>query len=237
MPDAAISGIRLVSASRLGREEFFADSLLGKTLVRQKRFTSLDLFLENKKGLPAVYNTAVNRHEAAQDVIFCFVHDDVMITDLFWEDRVVSALESYDVVGVAGTKIRHPKQPSWYFKSIDPSTGILEREDLANLSGRVGHGDGFPPKNVSRYGPVPLPVKLLDGVMLCVKGKTLLDNALRFDEQFDFHFYDLDFCRQAEKLGLRCGTFDLSLIHKSGGNFGSEAWRKGYQSYLAKWKD
>jgi GT2 family glycosyltransferase len=114
---------------------------------------------------------------------------------------------------------------------------MLAREDLSNLSGRVGHGDSFPPKNISRYGPVPLQVKLLDGVMLCVKGKTLLEHALRFDEQFDFHFYDLDFCRQVEQLGLKCGTVDVSLVHKSGGNFGSGAWMMGYQKYLAKWGD
>ena len=236
MTDGVSFGINVVVGSRLDRESFFKESLLGRTLIRRPETTKYHLFLDNRTGLSKIYNLAVAEEEDPNR-IFVFIHDDVMITDLFWEERVCKALETFDVVGVAGTTVRHPKQPSWIFKSIDLASNTLAREDLANLSGRVGHGDGFPPKNVSRYGPVPLSVKLLDGVMLCVKGKTLLDHALRFDEQFDFHFYDLDFCRQAEKLGLRCGTFDLSLIHKSGGNFGSEAWRKGYQSYLAKWND
>lgn len=236
MTDSETCGISIVVGTRLDREAFFKESLLGTTLIRSRKTTKYHLFLNNRLGLPKIYNLALSEEDSRRRT-YVFVHDDVMITDLFWEERVFAALEKFDVVGVAGNKVRRPNQPSWIFKSIDLVSNTLVREDPANLSGRVGHGDRFPPKNVSRYGPVPSVVKLLDGVMLCVKGETLLKHALRFDEQFDFHFYDLDFCRQAEKLGLRCGTFDLSVIHKSGGNFGSEAWSAGYQKYLAKWTD
>jgi len=60
---------------------------------------------------------------------------------------------------------------------------------------------------------------------------------LFFDEKFEFHFYDLDICRQAEIKGLSCGTWDLSLIHESRGNFRSEGWQIAYQRYLEKWKE
>jgi hypothetical protein len=32
------------------------------------------------------------------------------------------------------------------------------------------------------------------------------------------------------------GTFALPVIHESGGNFGSEGWRRSYERYLEKWK-
>ena len=57
------------------------------------------------------------------------------------------------------------------------------------------------------------------------------------DEQFEFHFYDMDFCRQAEVKGVTMGTIPLSLMHESGGNFSSEAWKQGYQKYIQKWKE
>lgn len=79
-------------------------------------------------------------------------------------------------------------------------------------------------------------VKLLDGLLLIARSKTLIDSGLRFDETFDFHFYDMDLCRQAEAKSVSMGAFALPVIHESGGNFGGEGWRRGYQNYLEKWK-
>jgi hypothetical protein len=72
--------------------------------------------------------------------------------------------------------------------------------------------------------------------MLVGRSETFVDNNLRFDESFDFHFYDMDLCRQAESKSVSMGTFALPVIHESGGSFGSEGWRKGYQTYLDKWR-
>ena len=77
----------------------------------------------------------------------------------------------------------------------------------------------------------------MDGLLLAASSETLIKNKLRFDEQFEFHFYDMDFCRQAEVKGVTMGTIPLSLMHESGGNFSSEAWKQGYQKYIQKWKE
>jgi GT2 family glycosyltransferase len=88
---------------------------------------------------------------------------------------------------------------------------------------------------VSSFGPSGVEVKLLDGLLLAADSATLIGNGLRFDEQFAFHFYDMDFCRQAELKGLRMGTWPLSVVHESGGAFGSQGWRDGYERYLRKY--
>jgi hypothetical protein len=88
---------------------------------------------------------------------------------------------------------------------------------------------------MSRYGPARQKVKLLDGLLLAVKNTTSITNQLMFDERFLFHFYDLDFCRQAELKNLSCGTWDIAVSHASGGHFGSQAWKMAYQYYLDKW--
>jgi hypothetical protein len=77
----------------------------------------------------------------------------------------------------------------------------------------------------------------LDGLILACESETLIQNDLFFDERFGFHFYDLDFCRQAEILDISCGTWDLSLIHESVGNFSSDSWRQAYLAYMDKWGD
>jgi len=65
----------------------------------------------------------------------------------------------------------------------------------------------------------------------------VLEHGLRFDEQFSFDFYDMDFCRQVEARGLTMSTGDLSVVHESGGHFGTSDWGKAYQAYLNKWEN
>jgi GT2 family glycosyltransferase len=103
-----------------------------------------------------------------------------------------------------------------------------------NLSGRIGHGSGFPCP-VSHYGPTPQKCLLLDGLLLAVRSNILHKHGLRFDERFQFHFYDMDFCRQAEQLGVSMGTWPIGVIHESGGSVGSESWRAGLAAYFDKW--
>ena len=229
--------ITLVVGTRFNREDFFKKSLLGANLLRNKSRTRLHLFTENMRGLPEIYNEAIAQADDEVERVFVFLHDDVMFTDFFWEHSISEYSRLFDVFGVAGTRVRHANQPSWYFKSYDQKNHDFVREDFEHLSGCIGHGTGFPPKVISQYGPAPREVKLLDGVLLCARASVLRCHKLKFDERFKFHFYDLDFCREAEVRGLRCGTVKLSLVHKSGGNFGSEAWRSGYEKYIEKWGD
>jgi hypothetical protein len=32
------------------------------------------------------------------------------------------------------------------------------------------------------------------------------------------------------------GTWTISVIHQSGGNFGTPSWQAGYAKYLEKWQ-
>jgi GT2 family glycosyltransferase len=109
-------------------------------------------------------------------------------------------------------------------------------DSYENFSGVVGHGEGLPQlRQLSIYGPPGLPVKLLDGLFLAVRSSMLSKHELRFDPQFDFHFYDMDFCRQAEMRGLRMGTCPISVVHRSAGQLGTPAWSAGYARYLRKY--
>jgi GT2 family glycosyltransferase len=141
-------------------------------------------------------------------------------------------LKQFDIVGLAGNTTRIAKQASWIY--LDAGKKMANSK---HFSGCVGHGNQFPPKVVSNYGPVGLECKLLDGLLLAVNSETLQRTGLRFDERFKFHLYDTDFCRSAEALKLKMGTISLSAVHQSGGNFSSDEFKRQYKDYLLKWVD
>lgn len=227
--------IRLVCATRLSVDQFFAMAPLGRSLPFYQTFPprqqiELRLFKENTQGLPTVYNIAIEEARA-NPAILVFIHDDVYLTDYYWAEPLHDGLKSFDIVGLAGNRRRVPGQASWMY--LDRQ---FQRDHDENLSGVIGHGESFPNlKELSVYGPPCQPVKLLDGVMLAVRSQLLIESDLRFDPRFTFHFYDLDFCREAERRGIRMGTWAISIVHASAGRLGGKAWRTAYYQYLKKY--
>jgi GT2 family glycosyltransferase len=223
---------RFVCATREPQHRFADHTALGRSLApfRQMRFVELKLYAENRAGLPSLYNEAI-REAASDPAILIFVHDDVYLCDWFWPLHILTGLRVFDVIGLAGNKRRVPGQSSWCF--IDDR---LTPDSAENLSGFVAHGNDFPPDEINVFGLPRQQVKLLDGLLLAAASDTLVRSGLTFDERFDFHFYDMDFCRQAELKQLRLGTWTVSVIHQSGGGFDSPSWRAGYARYLEKWQ-
>jgi GT2 family glycosyltransferase len=221
---------RFVVATRETAEDFWSKTATGISLsLYQASIIEVSLFPENSSGLPAIYNEVIEKSKD-DPAILIFAHDDLHILDFHWMNTIFNGLTIFGIVGLAGNKRRVPFQPSWYF--IDRE---LTPDDRVNLSGVVGHGTSFPPENISVFGNPFQEVKLLDGLFLAASSEILIKNHLKFDDRFKFHFYDLDFCRQAEIRGISMGTIPLSLIHQSGGNFGSEDWKQSYLKYLQKW--
>ena len=192
------------------------------------RSPELLLFDNNTTGLSTIYNRAIE-HARDNPAVLVFIHDDISLCDFFWAQRVHEALERFDIVGLAGNTRRMPRQPSWAF------TPELKWDRSEVLSGTVGHGHDFPCSMISHFGPAGQACKLLDGLFLAADSERLIESGLRFDEQFKFHFYDLDFCRQAELKGLSMGTWPISAVHESGGAYGTPAWREAYERYLRKY--
>jgi GT2 family glycosyltransferase len=225
--------IRFVVATRESRENFFKTTATGISLNLYKflPFVELNLYDCNTEGLPAVYNRSIEKSKS-DPAILVFVHDDVHFTDFYWADQLVKSLNRFEIVGVAGNKRRVQRQPSWAFVDSNFTWDAPE-----NLSGIVGHGPGFPMQVLSTYGPTCQEVKLLDGLLLVCRSETLNQKNLKFDERFDFHFYDLDFCRQAELKGMRMGTWSISVVHSSGGVLGSPSWQMAKDKYFEKWGD
>ena len=227
------SKVRLVCATRATRDAFPATTALGRCLAFYNYAqVELRLFERNTAGLSACYNEAI-AESTGDPAILVFVHDDVLLCDHFWIDRIIDASRAFDIAGLAGNKRRLPRQPAWHLADT------LEQWDAReNLSGIIGQGTGFPPQHLNVYGPPYQEVKLLDGVLLIASSAVLIERGLRFDERFDFHLYDLDFCREAEARGMVMGTWPLSVVHQSPGHgLGGEGWQRNCARYLEKWGD
>lgn len=223
--------IRFVVATRAKFDDFLTGTALGRSVaLYPSEGMEVRLFEENTAGLPSVYNQAIEEARA-RPALLVFCHDDLHLCDFFWADHLREAVRKFDIVGLAGNRRRVPRQAGWVF--LDDKFTFDSPE---HLSGVVGHGRGFSPSSVNFFGPSGQPVKLMDGLLMACNSQLLIDKNLRFDERFDFHFYDLDFCRQAEVLGLSMGTWPISVVHESHGNFHGAAWRAGYAAYLEKWQ-
>ena len=220
-----------VAATRLNEPAFRRDALLGRSLARVEAFTPcvIAVAYENRRPLADVYNRAIERAAPGDHV--AFVHDDVWIDDWYVAHRIADALAAFDVVGVAGNKVRHARQASWVFDGDRP------RPDQPSLSGGVVHGAPERPAP-ARYGDAPAEVRLLDGVFLAARAGALQERQVRFDARFPFHFYDTDFCRACERAGLRMGTWPIAITHRSAGEgYAGAAWDAAYRAYLDKWGD
>jgi GT2 family glycosyltransferase len=225
--------IHLVTATRLTEAEFWTQSELGQCLrtPHYRPDVVVHIYFANRQGLATIYNQHIQRC-AASDILL-FAHDDVRFDDDNWPELVRAALGQFDIVGVAGNVRLQENQPAWLFKPTRTDNPVFVW-DYGYLSGEVSHAVNMQ-RATQVYGHAPLACQALDGVFMALDCAYLKRARVRFDEQFAFHFYDLDFCRSAGRAGLSMGTWPIALTHMSAGAFGSPDWRRCWTLYQKKW--
>jgi hypothetical protein len=211
------------------REQKAEDTLLAKSL---SPIGDIEIHIEtnnsgkNVKGLSQFYNECLENFKDRDNLVF--VHDDVELkfSDLTYQ--VTTALEKFDVAGVAGCI--NPKV-------IDKNLWHWMAGVHGNMRGFAGHSKDSNEFVVTSYGPTPARVILLDGVFLAVNVKKLRDSGVKFDEQFKFHHYDIDFGLTCNKNKLKLGVWPFIINHRSPGlaNF-HEDWVKSNELFINKWK-
>ena len=181
---------------------------------------------DNTKGLPEVYNKFITPEN--KDYILLFVHDDVDIIDLNLLKNLREGLTEYDIIGLAGVNgpIQLKSPSGWHLMG--------QREQM---SGSVYHRD----KNTNQiwstsFGPMPKRVLLIDGLFMAINTEKILAAGVKFDEQFKFHHYDIDFCLSANKAGLKIGTWPIPVIHDGlGTSMLTDEWKISDKLFLKKW--
>ncbi|MFT3812782.1 MAG: glycosyltransferase [Acidovorax sp.] len=220
--------ILFVAATRLGEPDFYTQTHTGRWLKKRPHLARR-IYFNNSKGLSSVYNDAL-RNAKASDILV-FVHDDVWIEEPRFPEAIFNGLRRFDVLGIAGNKRRQANQYIWFLKPEEDGLLVWDSE---HLSGSVMSGDLRQPAK-SVYGNSPAPCELMDGVIFIARAGTLKKKGVMFDEAFDFHFYDLDFCRTSRAKGLKLGTWPLEIFHASPGAYNSDGWRRNRDIYQRKW--
>lgn len=177
------------------------------------------VIFENKEGLPKVYNKFINEKYKDQKLIF--VHDDVIIDDLFWEEKLDIAFEKLDIVGLAGSKkCDLTRPPAWHLMS-----------DKQDHVGEVAHSHNKISWTTC-FGPTNSRALLLDGLFLAVNTKKLLESKTFFDERFSFHHYDITFCLKANQNKLKMGVAPIKVTHFGlGDSMNSSEWFQSAESF------
>jgi len=197
----------------------------------------IQLIEDNSTGLSRVYQEV---YEDTDEGIVTFIHDDVMLEDVNFSDKIREGHKTFDMIGLAGaTKIIHPWSPeiasAWHMVSQEKVTPsgykgpIIKR----HISGCVVHQQGDEHWGVA-FGKYPKPCVLLDGIFLSFNLDKTKETEFKFDTDFDFHHYDLAASLAATSNGLSIGTWPIHVIHKSIGEM-DESWKKSHYKFVKKY--
>jgi GT2 family glycosyltransferase len=226
--------IKIVSASKkITGTEIVKSYHRLKNLTNDNFDIDIKFFEKNTRGLSEVYNEAIEEFKDSCDILL-FAHDDLMIADLLFFEKMETAFNTlnYDVVGIAGTNnisLSNPIRPeiptAWH------------NSDKRGWSGFVEHPSENGTFNTTYFGPTPREVVTLDGLFIAIRTSAITDK-IRFDEQFKFHFYDMDFCFNAFKEQLILGVQDIFCRHNSRGEgIFDKSYREMEKIFLKKWKN
>lgn len=105
--------VRVVCATKLSKDQFVTSSQTGRSLFNLCRTSPVQvrLFEENAMGLSERYNQAIEEAKDSPSLLV-FLHDDVLINDFFWTQRIYAGLKDFDIVGIVGNTRRSAGQPN-----------------------------------------------------------------------------------------------------------------------------
>jgi len=190
---------------------------LNVSRVYQRLLAGIDyeiVCIENAKSLTSGYNEGVRR---AKNDLLVFSHDDIVILDRNFKDKLIKRLGQYDIIGIAGTKKLCDAKwtiagPSYLFGQV---IHLLRNEEKTSYQVEVYN-------NCRRVFDG---IQAMDGLFLATHRRVV--EQIPFDEKnFDgFHMYDIDFTYRAYRAGLKLAVCsDIPILHFSRGNF-SGAWK------------
>jgi len=217
-----MNNYKFVIATPLSQIEFQEKSAIA--IFLDKMGINAEIVYENKEGLTKIYNRFITEENRAFKLIF--VHDDVLIEDLFLFDKLNLAFEKFDIVGLAGARSCNvaADHPAWHL--------MAPREDLV---GEVTHSRGGI-NWTTVFGKTPNRVLVLDGLFIAIDTAKLLDTNTFFDEDFEFHHYDITFCLKANSQKLKMGVYPIRVVHFGlGDSMNTPEWSQSSLKFKEKY--
>lgn len=173
---------------------------------------NVSLFPDNKLTLTEFGNKMIEESKNEYDYLI-LMHSDVNLSIYDFVKHLILTNGKYNVVGMAGTKK--------LFVSQTPLTWFTGSHKYPNERyGKIVHNhDGLLLESFfNKDNPEVLDTEVItiDGLLMCLDKKTMLNDKARFDEIFTYDFYDLDFCLNIQfNTDLKIGVFVQQTIHQS----------------------
>lgn len=176
---------------------------------------------DNKTGLSKLYNSYLKNPDHKNKILL-FVHDDVEINDLYLVEKLNES--PYAVTGLAGTKKVDLSRPAaWHLMS--------NKEDWVGEVGHTAQGVEW----TSAYGPTKSRALLIDGLFIAIDVNKALEKGVEFDEDFDFHHYDLAFCLNCNVKKATVGVLPIKVTHHGlGDSMNTPEWQNSSVKFREK---
>lgn len=206
-------------------------------LLEKEGLAQIDIFVNpnNILTLTQFGNKMIEEAKDSYDYLI-LMHSDVDLSLNEFVKHLIEVKDKYDIVGMAGTKK--------LFISQSPLTWFTGSHKYPNERyGRITHNhDGMMLEsffNKEKPEVFDTEAITIDGLLMCLDKKTMQNEKARFDEQFTYDFYDLDFCLNVQiNTDLKIGIFIQPTIHKSlGKSVLTEEYLNPERKFRAKWSD
>lgn len=167
------------------------------------------------KSMAEAYS--IGQQQATGDVL-CYIHQDVIIHDPFFEQKVTSFCDSHrDTAGFIGV-----------IGNLKPAERCWWEMPRKFLRGRVVQTDktGKNKATVIDFGRYTGIASQLDGLMLITTHRDW-----RWPRLPGIHFLDLWMCREAKRKGRVNYILDVEVEHTSWGETSSKGFLENYELY------
>lgn len=194
----------IVTCTKAKTTEEFQQRPIYHSLWKQTEYNKnieFHIFKDNKNGLSQCYNEILKDSKNLEKTVL-FVHDDVILEDLFLYEKLTTS--PYSITGLAGVKT--------FNKAADKLAWHLCATNREDFVGEVAHiKDNKVWTTV--FGPTNSRALIVDGLFISCKVKDLVEKGLEFDENFKMHHYDMSFCLRANEKKVTCGVLPIRVIH------------------------
>lgn len=218
----------IVSATQAKTLEEFYNCPLYKSLLKldilysdNRNLFDFKIVKDNKTGLSKVYNSFLKNPDLKNKILL-FVHDDVEIQDLYLIEKLNES--PYVVTGLAGSKkanLNNP--PAWHLMS--------NREDYVGEVSHTANNEEW----TSVYGKTKSRALLIDGLFMAIDVNKAIEKQIEFDEDFNFHHYDLAFCLDCNKKKATVGVLPIKAIHHGlGDSMNTPEWNASALKFREK---
>lgn len=203
----------IICTATAGRQEKVKESIAGTIGLPYELIVMENA--DGKMGLCEAYNTAAARTSAD---ILCFMHDDISFLTQDWGKRVMGHFEadpSLAAIGLAGSRYKSRTLSGWWsglddcdcchIRQLEPDgqTPLVQLRPKQTAEGRI-------------------PVKMLDGVWMCMRRDVWAAYPFAESRLKGFHFYDMDISLRISAQKKIAVIYDIDIVHFSKGAFGND---------------